>query len=454
VQSGDLTYWLVWVLGVLVVGLGVTLTWWGLFGDRARGRRRCPRCWHDLSHTPGMTCSECGYTARREPVLFRGRRRLVPAVLGAVAASVAATWCIEQVQHEGFISVLRTRMILLSLPMVGGAHEGLTDELSSRIGRRKLADGHYRSLIKRCLRGDRRARPVTPLWEEKYGRLLDLSRGDAPEDIDLDRKLLALPARVELGTRRPWPRDAPVCLDLRVRHWWTPGTACRVRVTPKWDGAEPVIIVGSGVRRNPRPYPLVIERPPDAETLDFDLVLERRLPDPDATWEHIQELSINVPLAVEGPLAEVLQPVETDELHEAMISAFSPGAMKWTSGRSPLRIRFDRRYTYIPSLEDTAFGASVEILRDGVLARRLDLWWSFRPELGNDNYGWLVAYEDAPLLMEANEADGRWQMRVRGDPTVALRAGPATSYWEGEFTVPLAVEEVQDTAPAKDWWVE
>ena len=56
-QSGDLTYWLAWVLGVLVVGLGVTLTWWGLFGDRARGRRRCPRCWHDLSHTPGMTCS-------------------------------------------------------------------------------------------------------------------------------------------------------------------------------------------------------------------------------------------------------------------------------------------------------------------------------------------------------------------------------------------------------------
>ncbi|MHC4274854.1 MAG: hypothetical protein ACYSUR_14465 [Planctomycetota bacterium] len=437
-QSGDPTYWLAWVLSVLVVGLGVTLTWWGLFGDRARGRRRCPRCWHDLSHTPGMTCSECGYTAKREPALFRGRRRLVPTVIGAVTASVAATWAIEQVQHEGFVSVLPTRMVLLSLPMVGGAHEGLTDELSSRVGRRKLTDGHYRTLIKRCLRGDHRARPVT---------------GNAPEDIDLDRKLLALPARVQLGTDRPWPADAPVCLDLEVRHWWTPGTACRVHVTPKWDGAEPVIIVGSGARRRPPPYPLVIERPEDTETLDFDVVLERRLPDPDATWEHIQDLSINVPLAVEGPLAEVLQPVETDELHEAMISAFSPGAMKWTSGRSPLRIRFDRRYTYVPSLGDTAFGACVEILRDGVLARRLDLWWSFRPELGDDNYGWLVAYEDAPLLLEANEADGRWQMRVRGDPVVALRAGLATSYWGGEFTVPLVVEEVQTPAPAKDWWV-
>jgi hypothetical protein len=96
----------------------------------------------------------------------------------------------------------------------------------------------------------------------------------------------------------------------------------------------------------------------------------------------------------------------------------------------------------------------VEILRDGALARRLDLWWSAQPEPGNDDYGWLVAYEDVPLLMEANDADDRWRMRVRGDPALALRAGSATTYWEGEFTVPLVVQDVQTSAPAKDWWVE
>ena len=164
-QSGDLTFWLMWVLGTLLVGLGVAITWWGLFGDRARGRRRCPRCWHDLSHTPGPTCSECGYTAKKERALFRTRRRLVPAVLGIAMASAVATWGIEHLQRQGFIATLPTRVILAGLPLVGTAHDDLTDELSARIARGKLSDGHFRSLVKRCLRGDRWARPLTVAWE-------------------------------------------------------------------------------------------------------------------------------------------------------------------------------------------------------------------------------------------------------------------------------------------------
>jgi hypothetical protein len=401
-----------------------------------------------------MICSECGYPAKKERTLFRTRRRLLPTVVGVVVASLAATWGIEQLQRQGVVSQLPTRVLLLSLPFVGGAHEEFTGELSIRLGRAELTESHLRMLIKRCLRGDRRARPVTVPWEEKYGGLLDQCRRNAPDDIDFDARLLALPARVELGTDRSWPQDVPVCLALEVHHWWTPGTMCRVRLAPKWDGAEPVTVVGSGIRRSPRSYPLVIERPRDSETLDFDVVLERRLPDPDATWEHVQDQSISVTLALDGPIAEVLRPVESGDLQEAMVSAFSPGVTKWTGGRSPVRVRFDPRHTYVLALEDTAIGACVEILRDGELARRLDLWWSSRPLAGNANYGWLVAYEDVPLLMEANEADGRWQMRVRGDPAIALRAGAASSYWADEFTVPLEVNEVRTTAPTKDWWIE
>jgi len=378
-----------------------------------------------------MTCSECGYTAKKDRTLFRTRRRLLPAVVGVVVASLAATWGIELLQRQGVISQLPTRVLMLSLPFVGGAHEGLTSELSRRLGRGGLTESHYRMLIKRCLGGDRWARPVTVPWEEKYGGLLDECRRGAPDDIDLDAKLLALPARVELGTDRPWPQDVPVCLFLDVHHWWAPGTACRVHVTPKWGGAETVTVVSSGIRRNPRPYPFVIERPGDAETLQFDIALERRLPDPDATWENIQEQSISVKIALDGPMAEVLLPVETDQLHEAVMSTFDQGVVKWTGGRSPVRVRFDPRHTYVLALEDTAIGASVEILRDGDLARRLDLWWSSRPMAGNDNYGWLVAYEDVALVMEANEADGRWQMLVRGDPAIALRAAQPTGGWNG-----------------------
>ncbi len=50
VSGSDLGYWLMWLLGLGLLGLCMAVTWWGLFGDRARGRRRCPRFWYDLSH--------------------------------------------------------------------------------------------------------------------------------------------------------------------------------------------------------------------------------------------------------------------------------------------------------------------------------------------------------------------------------------------------------------------
>ena len=63
---------------------------WALFGDsfrrRFRRRRRCPRCWYDLTHTEGLRCNECGHEVRRERQLFRARRRWGIATLAALAS--------------------------------------------------------------------------------------------------------------------------------------------------------------------------------------------------------------------------------------------------------------------------------------------------------------------------------------------------------------------------------
>src|SRR5690606_28519676 len=67
--------WLVLTLGV-VLGLGgLGLGAWGLFGDRPRGRRRCPACWYRMDGVRGRSCPECGRTARSERALLRTRRR-------------------------------------------------------------------------------------------------------------------------------------------------------------------------------------------------------------------------------------------------------------------------------------------------------------------------------------------------------------------------------------------
>ena len=45
-------------------------------------------------------------------------------------------------------------------------------------------------------------------------------------------------------------------------------------------------------------------------------------------------------------------------------------------------------------------------------------------------------------------------MHVHGDAAIALRAGAASNYWAGEFTVPLTIREIERRAPRKYWWRE
>ncbi len=67
--------WIYWAIGALVGLGGLALLLWSLFADRPRARRRCPKCWYDLTGSPHLTCSECGYAARGERSLRKTRRR-------------------------------------------------------------------------------------------------------------------------------------------------------------------------------------------------------------------------------------------------------------------------------------------------------------------------------------------------------------------------------------------
>ena len=86
-----------WFLWAWLTGASLAIVSWGLRGDAARGRRRCPRCWYDLGGSPTPRCPECGYRETRELNLHRVRRRWRPALVGTcllivlTAASVASS---------------------------------------------------------------------------------------------------------------------------------------------------------------------------------------------------------------------------------------------------------------------------------------------------------------------------------------------------------------------------
>jgi hypothetical protein len=90
-----LAAWLYWAAGLTIAATGAALAAWALFKDRARGRRRCPRCWYAMDGVPGLRCPECGHAATAERHLLRTRRRWrlaalsIPLLLAGYAAAIA-----------------------------------------------------------------------------------------------------------------------------------------------------------------------------------------------------------------------------------------------------------------------------------------------------------------------------------------------------------------------------
>src|SRR5262245_43764454 len=80
---------------------GVVVVVWALLGDPARGRRRCPRCWYELSSAPlGQPCPECGQATMKERHLRRARRRWR---LAGVGVLMIGGVLVEHVARLGWI---------------------------------------------------------------------------------------------------------------------------------------------------------------------------------------------------------------------------------------------------------------------------------------------------------------------------------------------------------------
>jgi hypothetical protein len=115
-MTGGNLDWLFLVAGG-VVGLGgLVLLVWAIFRDRARGRRRCPRCWYDMAGTPELVCPECGHHARIERRLYRTRRRWRRASLGLVIVLLGV--CIAEVPayRRGWTALVPATVLALFAP--------------------------------------------------------------------------------------------------------------------------------------------------------------------------------------------------------------------------------------------------------------------------------------------------------------------------------------------------
>lgn len=93
--------WLSYLIGgcLAVLGLGVVL--FAMFKGRSRGRKRCPRCWYDMSASPTLLCSECGRTARSPRHLLKTRRRWRLAVVGMMVVLLGGATAVGPAAYTG-----------------------------------------------------------------------------------------------------------------------------------------------------------------------------------------------------------------------------------------------------------------------------------------------------------------------------------------------------------------
>ena len=159
--------WIWWLGGGVLALAGLWLLWWSLFRDRARGRRRCPRCWYDMGGVPGLVCPECGRDARREKRLGRTRRKWRWAAIGGLVWIIAFSLVVTpRVRLYGPASLLPTSLLLWASPTIEQTwttsdneylawlekhHDGMVIELSRRASTRdaSIADWQWRYWIER-----------------------------------------------------------------------------------------------------------------------------------------------------------------------------------------------------------------------------------------------------------------------------------------------------------------
>lgn len=125
-----------WIDSLLValliasLGLAAGLALVGFRFDPSLGRRRCPKCWYDLSATKGLLCPECGHEASTERRLYRTRRSrvtiafaIVPLLVGPIVMRGIAAY------RFGWVGLVPTTIMVLAwnyLPeSVVGSSSGL-----------------------------------------------------------------------------------------------------------------------------------------------------------------------------------------------------------------------------------------------------------------------------------------------------------------------------------------
>lgn len=154
--------WLGWI-GAAILALGAL---WvlarALLLDRSRGRRRCGKCWYDMSGVNGLRCPECGRAFKAERQLLRTRRHKRRAALGLLLLALAASAAhAPRLARNGWLASIPTPLLALILSVWDDQGDQLFAQMQGRLwtpaGAVGLSDWEQLLLARCCARKLREA---------------------------------------------------------------------------------------------------------------------------------------------------------------------------------------------------------------------------------------------------------------------------------------------------------
>lgn len=490
---GNMAMWaslLVWA--AVVIGAGLTIR--GVWGDRARGRRRCPGCWYDLRDvgTPRegaeVVCSVCGKRVKSERELRRTRRswRWVVAGLVVMVGPAASVWG-PGVYRHGPLVLVPTNLLPALLwmdPEDSGRSMGpVGTELRLRLGVerslnrlvRPISEEERLSLMRRLLKGYPWARPASDAWMDTCGRVIDIvwdrdhnkylpitQSSASSEELEAQRKEIMaiwkeLPHQWQARTRPAWPAGSDVRIEV-VLNYSRPD---RIRL-PTWqvwqrkpNGEREVVVTQQGcsgtlqqilwaISPDTRARNSFTVRLPKETRGPVMLELEAdRLARPEGTMGG--SMSVQFEMVDEG--TKVLRPVHSQwldwmiEQRTSVCIAQREDVFKATGVETSIRVDVDEVQAGVPNaFDDVIWSSELQLQRDGITVATTQLMIG---DVSLHQPDWYPGRVDDPLglisLREIVLQPERWRARFVGRESPLTSSIDAKYYWGGQIDLPVFV---------------
>jgi hypothetical protein len=432
---------LMWLGVTIALGLAGLITIAAAWrGDPSKGRRRCSRCWYDMSAAATLGCPECGKVGRDERALFRTRRYRRGLVIGSLLVLMGVYVGLATSRmgpnREQWTRWLPTTLLVFIAP-VERSEAG--HELAQAAWLRSRSMWVWQEAI--IVR-----REIAAMSEAEIRDWLQV-RGTWPADVSMPIRLSYL--------RDWWPLVGPMQVDLRstddrgiqLRAWhdsWSPISIHDPRREPDWNGTGPTV-------------PSQLELPAMSigrHTFEFEMTLSGR-------WT-TRTVKHTIDIDVTDREADVMTAVTSPAIDKLIAEALWVGI----SDRNTdpwLLIYFDDqkifdslyRATYVSGkLPEPVLATVVEVVDgDKVLARfRLDWWGSRGLDWPPDLSTLTAAAMDSQTCEWKPEVIERLWVHVRGDLGLAARSVGPSSYWSGEIRMPLVelIENVRREQKKRD----